>query len=138
MVFKFEINGTFRRREDNGLCFSRPRDFVDFCNILENVSEEIMHRKTRPYLSNKLIKERLTKSMTMSVPLNTVDLAERMEAFNGYFGGVRIDGIGKDCLYTPVCSRRRFLISADCPSLSSSTPRWMFKNAEIVFNAPKS
>jgi len=50
MVLKFEVNGTFCSREDDGDLMLGPGNFIDISRVLE-----MSFSKGRAYLSHKLV-----------------------------------------------------------------------------------
>jgi len=76
MMLQLEINGTFSSRENNFFYFGSPGNFIDFGDVLRECSTCRIIELELTYLSNKLIQERLTDTMTVGMPFQGMDLTE--------------------------------------------------------------
>jgi len=75
-MFQFQVDGTLGGRQNDLLDFGRPRNLINFGNVLKLIENLEKKEVDKTDLSNELIEECLTQSMTMRVPLKGMNFPE--------------------------------------------------------------
>lgn len=82
-MLEFQINSALRRWKNDFLNLCIPWNLVNFRNILQSPHEfENRNEENRTYLAHELIEESLADAMAMSMPLQGMNLTERVESFD--------------------------------------------------------
>ena len=84
-MLQFEVDSAFSSRQGDFSDMEGAWNFIDFRDVLCSMSDEVYPSHTfETYLADKAIQESLSQSMSMGMPFEAVDLAERVELLNIY------------------------------------------------------